>query len=201
MNGDGKPDLTITGRGVSVCLGQGDGTFKPGLAWDTAETFSGLLFADVNADGRSDMILLNPVDSSSVWVAKANAAGGFDSPAVFDLPWINEAQQANTTTGLAVADFNRDGLPDLAVADYFQLRVLLNQSAPGPRLTIASQSQGERLILDWPTTVAGTGLESTATLNPPQWQSVLEKAVQHGTQWELNLPIAGSSRFFRLRVK
>src|SRR5262249_40424986 len=61
FNGDGVPDLAVTQQdtssgSINVLLGNGNGTFKPPVTY-TAGTAPGfLLAADLNGDGRPDLI-------------------------------------------------------------------------------------------------------------------------------------------------
>lgn len=101
VNGDGKPDLVV-GNGcspsncsegsVGVLLGNGDGTFQ------AAKTFSSggfnyyhshVVIADVNGDGKLDLLVLNPCATScdagsptegSIGVLLGNGDGTFRSP-------------------------------------------------------------------------------------------------------------------------
>jgi hypothetical protein len=68
VNGDGKLDLLIAntsgGTGedgsIAVLLGNGDGTFQPPLLYDSAGDHpSSLAVADVNGDGRPDVLVAN----------------------------------------------------------------------------------------------------------------------------------------------
>ena len=69
MNGDGRPDLVLAsdyannrgGNGsVGVLLGNGDGTFQPAVVYGAGgETATSVAVADVNADGKPDVIVAN----------------------------------------------------------------------------------------------------------------------------------------------
>jgi len=72
VNGDGKLDL-VTGnqnfqRGngsAGVLLGNGDGTFRPVLTFDTGGRFAlSVAVADVNGDGKPDLLAANEADNS-----------------------------------------------------------------------------------------------------------------------------------------
>jgi hypothetical protein len=59
VNGDGAPDVVLLGFHLTVLLGAGDGTFPcadvyPGIISDEADQ---LLLADLNHDGRSDVVI------------------------------------------------------------------------------------------------------------------------------------------------
>ena len=68
VNGDGNPDLLVanvcadlycTGGdngGVSVLLGNGDGTFQTAVNYDTSGAYS-ISVADVNLDGKPDLVV------------------------------------------------------------------------------------------------------------------------------------------------
>ena len=61
FNGDGKPDLAVTNAsGVSVLLGNGDGTFQPPITTplDHGYVIGGngeMVAGDFNGDGRLDL--------------------------------------------------------------------------------------------------------------------------------------------------
>jgi uncharacterized protein (TIGR03437 family) len=63
FNGDGVPDVAVTGQSfsngadgtVTVLLGKGDGTFKPGSSLSTVG-FGQIVAADLNGDGHLDLV-------------------------------------------------------------------------------------------------------------------------------------------------
>lgn len=70
VNGDGKPDLIVTdmctkangaNEGVAgVFLGNGDGTFQPGIAYSAGGFFTySVAVADLNGDGKPDLVVTN----------------------------------------------------------------------------------------------------------------------------------------------
>jgi hypothetical protein len=73
VNGDGKPDMLVTTTAKSsessagsadVFLGNGDGTFQPAIAYAAGQGVTHIAVADVNNDGRPDMIVANTYQSS-----------------------------------------------------------------------------------------------------------------------------------------
>ena len=52
---------TFGGDTVSVLLGNGDGTFAPQVQYDTGEGPFGIIAADVNADGCTDLVATKSV--------------------------------------------------------------------------------------------------------------------------------------------
>lgn len=91
-----------------VYAGKGDGTFvTPPIVLDGVVSPTALAVADVNDDGMRDVLVAGP-DSSEVntlQVALRRASGRFADPKV--LPLVQFA-----TTGIAVADLDRDGSAD-----------------------------------------------------------------------------------------
>jgi hypothetical protein len=116
FNQDGKLDVVmITEDGFSVALGNGDGTFQKALTYDT-QLFYSLAVADVNNDGKPDIVVANLVPST-VRVYLGNGDGTFQSPI-----------DSNTTEGsyfVVVGDFNNDKKPDVAIIDPPFISVLL----------------------------------------------------------------------------
>ena len=115
VNGDGKPDLAIAyslDHAVGVLAGNGDGTFAHGDK-ATRELVglipNALALADVNGDGRPDILVANEGDST---VSVLLTAGG---GRVFGTAQTANVGHAPRT--VAVADVNNDGIPDLVTAN------------------------------------------------------------------------------------
>jgi hypothetical protein len=120
FNGDGKPDIATAlcgetcnsfPHGVSVLLGNGDGTFgAPALIFSLVGVTS-LGVADFDGDGKLDLAALSPKapnpDTGKAYILRGNGLGGFTQ--------VNQFALGMNPEVLLVGDFTRDGLPDLAV--------------------------------------------------------------------------------------
>jgi hypothetical protein len=109
VNADGILDLATTDNdGVSVFTGNGDGTFAT-QPWVSPTPFGGrhVTPADVNLDGYIDIVAT--LQNGPVYVLLSNGDGTFLDPIAANGP--------AAPTWVAVADFDRDGEPDLAVAN------------------------------------------------------------------------------------
>jgi len=110
LNGDGIPDLvvSVTDDGVTVLLGNGDGTFQAPLYSDPGAPFPfTVAIADVNNDGKPDVVVGDSY--GIVGVLLGNGDGTFQPVVVYDTG-------ANFTKSVAVTDVNGDGNPDIIVA-------------------------------------------------------------------------------------
>ena len=117
VNGDGKLDLISTGNGdnsnpsvspVAVLLGNGDGTFGSRHDYSVGRGNSSVTTADVNADGRPDIITAN-FFSNTVSVL-VNNGNGFQARQDYVV-----GPQPEAVTSV---DVNGDGLPDIVTANY-----------------------------------------------------------------------------------
>jgi hypothetical protein len=110
FNQDGALDLAIANKNsnnVGILLGNGDGTFRPGGAFQTDSTPIFIVAADLNHDGKLDLVTGNN-SSNDISVLLGNGDGTFQTA-------VNYAT-GSETVGVAVGDFNKDGILDLAVA-------------------------------------------------------------------------------------
>lgn len=107
FNGDGMPDIAVSNGGFSVLLGDGSGGFEAPIV-NTASTSLGQLWAaDVNHDGKLDLIAVNLGNSATnIAVLLGNGDGTFQPEADYAVP--------AGLFAITVGDFNGDGILDLA---------------------------------------------------------------------------------------
>ena len=118
FNGDRKPDLAIsvtTTNSVAVLLGNGDGTFQPAVNYTVGSGPQGINTGDVNNDGKQDIVSADECGDDpecrkgTVSVLLGNGDGTFQSRLVF--------AEGLFPLSIAVANFNGDHNPDLAIAN------------------------------------------------------------------------------------
>lgn len=114
FNGDGKTDVVITYDFDTYLLaGQGNGYFQPPVRVLT-NTFKPLTVGDFNCDGISDFITFNyNVLPGGVTTAETTLLLGRHD-GTFDQRTVNVPVTLSPNFPSVVADFNRDGKPDLA---------------------------------------------------------------------------------------
>jgi hypothetical protein len=140
VNNDGTKDIIVShngtglpsNRGVTVLLGNGDGTYRVGNEVPSAVGIhaTGLATADFNHDGNLDIAVLNNqlVGPGQVVQLLGNGSGGFTNNGAFDVGFNPQ--------GIAVDDFNRDGFPDVVTVSGSptsnqNISVLINSSGTG----------------------------------------------------------------------
>jgi len=147
LNGDEKPDLAVANCGwypapgtISVWLGVGKGAFAADGDYPAPICPQALAIADLNRDGKADLVTAN--EGGSVSVRLGNGDGTFGAGA--DIP------TGGCPRSVAVGDLNGDGVPDLAFTNHcsYTVSVMLgvgdgkfgprsDYSQPGPPNSVA----------------------------------------------------------------
>jgi hypothetical protein len=117
FNGDGKLDVAVNNQpsilsGVgtlTVFSGNGDGTFQMPVSYDPASLVTtALAVGDFNGDGSPDLVFTTLTTTLPAQVGLMfGSAAGFQSPVTYASGSLPGAP--------ALADFNGDGFPDMAV--------------------------------------------------------------------------------------
>ncbi len=125
FNGDGKLDLAVVGDyinsgGVTIVLGNGDGTFTAaGPNLDLNADFGLIATGDFNGDGIPDLVATNYFDfggGPTIFLGKGD--GTFTAAvASLTLDYF--------PTSIVVGDFNGDGILDLAFSDLNGVEIAL----------------------------------------------------------------------------
>jgi hypothetical protein len=164
LNGDRLPDLVLAHNApfdngtVGILLGKGDGTFEPAHLYSAPGgrvSALGITITDLNGDRRPDIVVasecLNGCAAGSVNVLLGNGDGVFQAAQTY-------FSVGHSIYGLAVADTNGDGKPDLLVTSGSNMGVLLNNGgAPPTKLTLVSSAEVVPVLQP---------LTYTATLSP-----------------------------------
>jgi hypothetical protein len=120
FNHDGKPDLALAAASasptfnspgtVTVLLGNGDGTFGAPISTAAGIGVQDFAAADFNKDGNLDVVVVDgpPFIGNTISLLLGNGDGTFQA--------ATNLTGATGPTGVAIADFNGDGNPDLAIS-------------------------------------------------------------------------------------
>jgi hypothetical protein len=117
FNADGKLDAAVAnggsakypGSGVTVSLGNGDGTFTDGPFIPIGQSLSAIIAGDFNGDGKLDIAVADST-GNAVIILLGNGDGTFGTPTTIPV--------GSNPDAIVAGDFNSDGKLDLAVANY-----------------------------------------------------------------------------------
>jgi hypothetical protein len=127
VNKDGKPDIVMLASdatsgvfSLSAYLGKGDGTYGPAVSSSLKGQYMvGLAIADVDGDGKADVLIGACCGNTLSSIAYGNGDGTFGTNFGLSIgPSTNE---------VAFADLNNDGRPDLLLASNKTLVTSLNE--------------------------------------------------------------------------
>jgi hypothetical protein len=125
FNRDGKLDIIVaSGPNVYVLAGNGDGTFQQayGSNGPANAVITGIHVADINGDGIPDLIVTGRRGTTGVVATMlGNGDCSFQAPVETDY-----TGPASTST--VVADFNNDGVLDVALINAVYVKVLLGNA-------------------------------------------------------------------------
>jgi hypothetical protein len=120
LNADGHADIVVADQGhntISVFLGNGDGTFQNRTDYATGAAPVSVAFGDFSGDGAEDIAVAN-LTGNSVTVYYNQISSTTSTPlGTFAAGATRDFAAGNGPTSIAVADYNADGLADIAVSD------------------------------------------------------------------------------------
>jgi hypothetical protein len=202
VNGDGKVDLVIpdyysgTGDTLEVLTNNGNGIFSSNATYTVATGPNHVIAADVNGDGKVDLISSGFYGTLTVLTNNGN--GGFGSNTTLNV--------ASHVYSVVAADVNGDGKLDLITANgsASSLGVLINTSifpspTSTPTLNISASSGG--MLISWPSASAGWSLQQNPDLATTNWSPCGYNGYDindDGTNKSLIFPSPTGNLFFRL---
>ncbi|MGA9335438.1 MAG: VCBS repeat-containing protein [Rudaea sp.] len=125
INSDRKADIVASRAYNSPTWlwhfdGQGNHAFAVGQAYPSYDIPETVVVADINLDGRQDIVTLHGGWNAAGLYLQARDSG-MRPEQLFSIPYASHY----SATGLAIGDINRDGCPDAVIADYNQGLVIL----------------------------------------------------------------------------
>jgi len=188
LYGHGKLDLVVGNFGgegypgpLVILEGNGDGTFGNNVYVNAGFFPTYVSAADMNGDGRADLIVANTV-SNSLSVLINHGAGRFTSAVNnYATAFLESNLNLDAVGLLGVGDFNNDGRPDVEVASVSGIDVLMNLGG-GVLHAPASVEIGQLTAQMFPADLNGDGHKdlAVATLGPNGIYGGIDVLAGHG---------------------
>ena len=187
VDADGELDLIISsGQSVlngfpieariEVLRGVGDGTFEAPRAYGhrTIGHYKDIVVDDLNGDGMPDLVVAisNDVWPGGLGVLVNNGLGGFHEAKVYD-------PTASPVEGIATADFNGDGRPDILTANGFRSTFSILVGDVGRDRALRAATIQTASAVDSPLVAVHeqTGTTRDATLDPNLLPMFVQEAI------------------------
>lgn len=133
VNNDGLQDVVVVSpasKDVSTYLASptSPSRFAPARSVRVGDTLRGLALGDINRDGRLDVVVADQA-ADGVFILLGKGDGTYQDPYLITVP------NSRNAYGVAIANFDDTGGPDLAVIDRRENKVfiLLNDNGAPPR--------------------------------------------------------------------
>jgi hypothetical protein len=202
VNGNGKVALIVSdyasgdGNTLEMLTNNGAGIFGSNATYTVGGGPQSVIAADVNGDGKVDLISANYFGTLTVLTNNGN--GGFGSNTTLNVGPL--------TLSVVAADVNDDGKLDLVSANegVNTLSVLINNSTfPPPTSTPALNinHSGKGILVSWPSASAGWSLQQRPDLTTGSWSPSGYSGypiADDGTNKSLTMPPIPRNLFFRL---
>ncbi len=209
VNGDGKPDLVYVNENkytpdgmqtgfddtLTIWTNNGSGVFSSNATYTVGSGPSSVVAADVNGDGRLDLITANYA-GASLSILTNNGSGGF-------------ALASSLSTGIqpwqvVAADVNNDGKVDLICGNNtYQpivsgtLSVFINASI-FPTPTLAIKQLAKNLVMSWSSSWTNWTLLQNTNLTTTNWTIFTGTIGNDGTNKIATNSLTTGNKYFRL---
>lgn len=192
FNGDGKIDLLSVSASnaggnntvIKVFLGDGLGGFANSVSTPTInQNYSDYQIADFDGDGILDICSNN---QDAVKISKGTGTGSFGAPSVFYTS--DYADAYFILNNFVVDDWNNDGRPDIATANF-------NNTTDGHKVSVLLNSL-VKILTTVPATRCGSGtvtLSATADLGTIEWYDSPTDINNIGTGTSFTTPVLSAT--------
>ncbi|NUO76551.1 MAG: VCBS repeat-containing protein [Lysobacter sp.] len=167
FDADGDQDLMLAARQTqrNIPLArhqlyrQSGGQLLEPLRWGVYEVASGMIGADLDRDGRQDLVTVRCPSNVNAWIGYSRQLpeGGFDTEIQLPLPRMMDSISPR---GLAAGDFTGDGCTDLAATSGTQL--ILYRAQCEPPMTTGGRLPPELLVAPGGASAGAVSLQAPA---------------------------------------